>query len=649
MLAHDPLAQPLEGKPRQGFREPVEALSERTQQPCVPLGELSGERVLDARVERSPRRRAADEGEPVVRDADEGRREHGEERHVVVAVVEQAQVPEQVDHLLLAEVALRRGLVRRQTSLSQLLVVDVGIRAGGEEDDDLTGRHRTRVDELTCAPRNGAGFGAAPVDASVVVARLVGDEQLDRMPEHRVRELRRGVERLELVAEVGAEQLVDRCEHLWTRAVVVGQRQQLRRLCAPLAEHLHVGMPEAVDRLELVADVEQLGVRRAQQVDELALEPVRVLELVDHDRAEAPVLAFANLRVVSQQVARVQLEVLEVERRLACLRAGVRGREALEELLQQCPVARRRLVERSLRDGAPRLLVGGRPLAGGAEPGELHQPVGARVPLEQREQLLGVRALVVARRRVAGEAPGRLAQLLDALGELRAPADVEIELAAGGAKRLVDAREHPAKPVRAVGREQAQPIGRAVGAELAERLLERLAAEHRSLGLVELAEARVEPRRERVSLQQAQAEAMNGGDPGAVELAREIVPSALRECAAHPRPQLARRAPRVRDHEDGVDVDTALAHGPHEALDEHRRLAGACPGGDEHLAAGVDRGALLGVHARGTRHIGHRSHHVGQSPPFGSCTTSPVRIRPASLPATARAFSTAAQNDSSSR
>ncbi len=260
-----------------------------------------------------------------------------------------------------------------------------------------------------------------------------------------------------------------------------------------------------------------------------------------------------------------------------------------------------------------------------------------------------MRALGVARSRVLDEAARGVAQLLDPLGELGAAADVEVERAAGGAERLVDAREHPAQAVRAVGGEQAQPLGRAVGAELAERLLERLAAQHGALGLVELAEARVEPGRERVRLQEAQAEAVNGRDPGAVELACEVVPPTLGERGTHARPQLAGRTAGVRDHEDRVDVDAAVANGTDEPLDEHRRLPGARAGRDEHLARRSDGGLLLLVHARGTRHIGQRSHHAGHWSPLGSWSTSPTRIRPASLPATARAFSIAAQNASSSR
>jgi hypothetical protein len=45
-------------------------------------------------------------------------------------------------------------------------------------------------------------------------------------------------------------------------------------------------------------------------------------KLVDEHGAEAPALALADLRLVAQQVARRQLEVLEIERRLASFAAA---------------------------------------------------------------------------------------------------------------------------------------------------------------------------------------------------------------------------------------------------------------------------------------------------------------------------------------
>src|SRR5205807_3797542 len=50
---------------------------------------------------------------------------------------------------------------------------------------------------------------------------------------------------------------------------------------------------------------------------------------------------------------------------------------------------------------------------------------------------------------------------------------------------------------------------------------------------------------------------------------------------------------------------------------------------DKYEPTRVDSRLLLGIqlHARLTRHIGASSHHVGQSPCFGSCRTSPLRMR----------------------
>ena len=459
-------------------------------------------------------------------------------------------------------------------------------------------------------------------------------------PNTGIGELRRCGERLELVAEVRAEEVVHRGEHLGARTVVQRERKKLRRALAPFAEHPHVGVAEAVDGLELVADIEHLGATAGEKVDELALEAVRVLELVHHDRAEAERLAIADVRVVAQQVACVQLEILEVERRLARLLGRVRVREALEQLLQQVAVAPRRLVEGRLLDGLARLLVHDAAVAAHLEAREVEQPVGPLVAPEQLEQL---------RRRVAPERRSRIAQLGDALLQLGAVAHAELERAARRAKRLVHPREHAAEPRRAVGGEELQPLRLRARAELRERALERLAAQHRPLCVVELAEARIEAGRERVCLQQPEAEAVDGRDPRAVELACEVVPAARCQLGADARAQLSRSAPRIRDDEDRVDVEAVVAHRAREALDEHGGLAGARTGGDEDLAGGLDRGQLLLVHARSTRHMGHRSHHGGQSPPRGSCSTSPVRMRPASRRAVSSAFPIAVQNASSSR
>ena len=569
----------------------------------------------------------------VVRDPDEGRREDGDERLVVVAVVQQPQVPEEVDDLLLVVVVPAGRAERGQAERTKLLLVDPRIRARREEEHDLARRRLARVDELLHALGDMLGLGRTPVDARVLVARLVGDEQLDRGAERGILEATGSRERPERVAEVRREEVVDHLEHLGPRAVVLGQRQHAARGFAPLAEDLDIRMPEPVDRLELVADEEQ--VFRGEQVDELALQPVRVLELVDEDGAEAPALALADRRLVAQEVARRQLEVLEVERRLGRLRGGVRVGEAPEQLLEQRTIARGKLVERRLLDGRARLLVPREQLARPAprrDVGQVEQPLGRGRSLEQlerpRDACASLVRLVYAGRLVERHAR-RLAELLDSSLEPRPLGHLEHELAPGRAERLVDARQHSAQAPRPVRGQEADALGIVRRAELLECEVERLAREHAGLVLVEHAEVRVDRCLERMRLQEAVAEAVNRGDPGAVELTGEVVPVELRETAADPAAQLTCGPFRVRDREHRVDRKPAFAHRPYEALDEHRRLSGACAGGDEDEPARVDRRELLGArrarfvdhrHVRATRHIAHRSHQVGHgNPPFGSC------------------------------
>ena len=318
--------------------------------------ELRRQRLLDAGEDRPLARGATDEHERVVGRADERRREHGQQRLVVVAVVQEPEVREQVDDLLLAEVAPPRRAIRPQPRPAQLLLVPLRVGAGGEEQDDLARLGVAVVDELLDALRDVLRLRAPPVDVRARVRRLVGDEQLDGRAEHGVGELARRVERLELVAELAGEELVHDREHLRPRAVVLGQRQNLRRRRPALAEDLHVRVAEPVDRLELVADEEDVGVR-AHQVDQLALQAVRVLELVDHDRREAELLPRAHVVVRLEEIARAKLQVLEVEHRLAVLRRLVLRREAGQEILEELAVARGDVVERRLLDRGQRLRV----------------------------------------------------------------------------------------------------------------------------------------------------------------------------------------------------------------------------------------------------------------------------------------------------
>jgi len=168
-------------------------------------------------------------------------------------------------------------------------------------------------------------------------------------------------------------------------------------------------VPEPVDRLEGVADREQ--VLAGDRLDELELDGIGVLELVDHDLREALGVPAAQLAVGGEQVAGQELEVLEVERRLAVLLLCIGRRKALEQLLEQITVAPSGLIERRLLDSLARLFVDDSAVAADTETGEVDEPVGPRVALQQLEQLGG--GLVV-------DGARGLAQLLHALGQLRA-------------------------------------------------------------------------------------------------------------------------------------------------------------------------------------------------------------------------------------
>ena len=224
-----------------------------------------------------------------------------------------------------------------------------------------------------------------------------------------------------------------------------------------------------------------------------------------------------------------------------------------------------------------------------------------------------------------------------------------VELAAGGAERLVDGGQLAPKSLRTVRREQAQALGVAGGAERRERALEGLAANDRSVLVVQLPEPWVDADCERVRAQEPRAEAVDRRDPRPVEPAREVGPAARMQRRTDARAQLTGRLARVGDHEHRLDIEPFVAHCTDEPLDEHGRLPGAGARRHEHLTVCVDRGALFRVHGLSTRHIGQRSHHAGHEPPFGSWRMSPARIRCAYPSARSRAVSTSAQKASSSR
>ena len=295
-------------------------------------------------------------------------------------------------------------------------------------------------------------------------------------------------------------------------------------------------MAEPVDRLELVADGEDLGVLgMSDEVDELALQTIRVLELVDHDGAKAELRRLADLAIVAKQVAGGQLEVFEVHDRLATLGGGVRDTEPLEQLLEKLTVVRGQLLESRALGRLPRQLVRRRARTLAGERREIDEALGRRSFAEHVKELAGVTALSRGRRRVGGQRLPLGDQPRHRVTRVRPLAELEDEVTSGRAKRLVHARQHPAQALRTVRRQQAETLGLAPGAEFLERAIERLATEHRGAGVLELSETRIEPGGERMCAEQPCTEAVDRGDPGSVELAREIGAPALAKRRADPR------------------------------------------------------------------------------------------------------------------
>ncbi len=263
---------------------------------------------------------------------------------------------------------------------------------------------------------------------------------------------------------------------------------------------------------------------------------------------------------------------------------------------------------------------------------------------------------------VGGECLGLGAQDRFAFAAFGQSSQLEPKRATGRTQRLVGGDDHPPQARPPVGDEEGRPDLITVRAELLQSGAEGFARKHERLLGIEHAEVRVDSGGDGVLAQQPAAEAVNGRDPGSIELAGEIMALALVQSRADARAQLAGGAVGVSDDEQGVDREPTLDRRPAEALDQHRRLAGAGAGRYEHDSGGFDRTALLAIgsarsHRLGTRHRGASRHQLGHrffepgpsSRPSGSWRTSPVRTRATKSRALAAAHSTLPQKGSSSR
>ena len=326
---------------------------------------------------------AREQDQRVRPDAAERRGEHAEQRLLVERVRERGEVGEAVADRLLGPVAAAADDVGRHALLLERLLEQPQRRGRADEHDDVArgpaglelapepvgdharlgaavglGLDAGEPEAVVLLPA--AGVGDEQLDARLGVARLAGVEQAQLAAP-----VRRGAgqQRREALRPLGRERAVEHVEQLLAGAEVGGQRAHppLPQRRPPLAEDRHVGVAEAVDRLELVADREQ--VVALEHLEHVELEPVRVLELVDHDQPEAlgPALAAGGRRGVAgggEQVADAELEVLEVEPGAGGLRLRVGGAEAGEQVGDLDQREPRVVVGAALAVGGPGLAVG---------------------------------------------------------------------------------------------------------------------------------------------------------------------------------------------------------------------------------------------------------------------------------------------------
>ena len=371
-------------------------------------------------------------------------------------------------------------------------------------------------------------------------------------------------------------------EHLGPRAVVERRAAAAAPPPRALAEHLDVGVAEAVDRLELVADEEHVlrAGPAAQQVDDVALQPVRVLELVDHDARKrscsasriARRRAAGHVRAAAGPRSRAPTRAASPPRtRRRTGRAAPAGARCRARRAPRAPPAEplARASNSAARSPLARQL-GGRAAARGRVPSA--SAVGAAATC--RSVAAGSAASAARRRCSSARRSGR-----------RVLAELERQLAPGRAQRLVDARQHPAEPLRAVGREQPQPLRLAAGTE------RRSARSNASPRITAPAPRRARGSagrcRPRTGARAGAASRSRGWSRSRRRRARRARSWRPRACSAAriARPQLARGLARVGDDEHRLDVEALVADGAHEPLDEHGRLAGSRAGRDEHLAA----------------------------------------------------------------
>jgi hypothetical protein len=268
------------------------------------------------RVASEAARPQADQRNGVEREAHEGRGEERVHGQPVQRVGERRQPVTQVHHLLLPPVAASADHVHRNAAVLERALEQAHRGRGAEQHHHVPVRPQPIGGELLDPLGQQPSLGRPPRRRRVhrlservglarqqllpAALRPVHHEQVHARGRAWLGLARAGrrAQRFKALAPGALEGEVDRVEDLPAGAEVDGDalRAPLPLGALPVAaEHAHVRVPEAVDRLVFVADAEQVVARK--QLQQLVLELVRVLKLVHQDVLEARRVRLAEAHV----------------------------------------------------------------------------------------------------------------------------------------------------------------------------------------------------------------------------------------------------------------------------------------------------------------------------------------------------------------
>ena len=245
---------------------------------------------------------------------------------------------------------------RAQAAQLERALVHLEVARGSKQHHDLAGARLPPVDQLGHACSQHPGLGVSPglglresggerrrEILVLVPAARIRQQQLDErlrarrrhIPVQRAAVPAAGEER-RIAGESSTKGRVDHLEQLGSGPEVAGEREApalLAQLVAALAKQAHIGVAEAIDGLQLVADRERVPAVQRPQDRELAR--IRVLELVDHQQLEARGPSGPQALALGEQRAREQLEIVEIHNASEPLEPVIGQPEAFEQIAEQ--------------------------------------------------------------------------------------------------------------------------------------------------------------------------------------------------------------------------------------------------------------------------------------------------------------------------